>query len=215
MTMTEFLYSGPEQTDATLLLAHGAGAPMDSDWMTAMAGKIGAHGIRVARFEFGYMAARRDGSGKRPPPAPANRLIGEYVGAIADVERTGKLFIGGKSLGGRMASMIAGKQFKDGKIGGLVCLGYPFHPPGQPEKLRTDHLEKLESPTLVCQGERDPFGTRDEVSAYPLSPNIAITWLTDGDHDLKPRKASGATFDGNLDLAAKAAADFIRAKLNG
>ena len=108
-----------------------------------------------------------------------------------------------------MASMIAGKQFTEGKIAGLVCLGYPFHPPGQPEKLRTDHLEKLESPTLICQGERDPFGTRDEVSAYPLSPSIAITWLTDGDHDLKPRKASGATFDGNLHLAAKAIADFI------
>lgn len=213
--MTDFLYSGPEQAEATLLLAHGAGAPMDSDWMTAMAGKIAAQGIRVARFEFGYMAARRDGSGKRPPPTPANRLIGEYVGVITDVERTEKLFIGGKSLGGRMASMIAGKQFKDGKIAGLVCLGYPFHPPGQPDKLRTDHLERLESPTLICQGERDPFGTRDEVTAYPLSPNIAITWLTDGDHDLKPRKASGATFDGNLDLTAKVVADFIRAKLNG
>jgi predicted alpha/beta-hydrolase family hydrolase len=213
--MTDFLYSGPEKAEATLLLAHGAGAPMDSDWMTTMVDKIAAHGIRVARFEFGYMATRRDGSGNRPPPAPANRLIGEYIGAIAGVERAGGLFVGGKSMGGRVASMIAGKQFKEGKIGGLVCLGYPFHPPGQPEKLRTDHLEKLESPTLICQGERDPFGTHDEVSAYPLSPNIAVTWLTDGDHDLKPRKASGATFDGNLDIAAKAIADFIRAKLNG
>jgi predicted alpha/beta-hydrolase family hydrolase len=214
-TMTEFLYSGPEDAEATLLLAHGAGAPMDSDWMNTMAEKIAGHGIRVARFEFGYMAAGRDGSGNRPPPAPANRLIGEYVGAIADVERTGKLFIGGKSMGGRMASMIAGKQFKEGQIAGLVCLGYPFHPPGQPEKLRTDHLEGLESPTLICQGERDPFGTQGEVAAYPLSHKIAITWLKDGDHDLKPRKASGATFDGNLDLAAKAIADFIAAASHG
>ena len=213
--MTDFLYSGPENAEATLLLAHGAGAAMDSGWMTMMAEKIAGHGIRVARFEFGYMATRRDGSGNRPPPSPANRLIGEYLGAIASVERAGRLFVGGKSMGGRMASMIAGKQFAEGKIAGLVCLGYPFHPPGQPEKLRTDHLEKLESPTLVCQGERDPFGTRDEVSAYPLSPSIAITWLTDGDHDLKPRKASGATFDGNLDLAAKAIADFIGTASHG
>lgn len=213
--MTDFLYSGPEKAEATLLLAHGAGAPMDSDWMTTMAEKIAGHGIRVGRFEFAYMATRRDGSGNRPPPAPANRLIGEYVGAIANVKRAGRLFIGGKSMGGRMASMIAGKQFKEGKVAGLACLGYPFHPPGQPEKLRTDHLEKLESPTLICQGERDPFGTRDEVSAYTLSPNIAINWLTDGDHDLKPRKASGATFDGNLDVAAKAIADFIRAASHG
>ena len=213
--MTDFLYSGPEKAEPTLLLAQGAGAAMDSGWMTMMAEKIAGHGIRVARFEFGYMATRRDGSGNRPPPSPANRLIGEYIGAIASVERAGRLFVGGKSMGGRMASMIAGKQFTEGKIAGLVCLGYPFHPPGQPEKLRTDHLEKLESPTLICQGERDPFGTRDEVSAYPLSPNIAITWLTDGDHDLKPRKASGATFDGNLDLAAKAIADFIGTASHG
>ena len=205
--MTDFIYDGAATAKATLLLAHGAGAPMDSDWMNTVAAKVAGHGIRVARFEFGYMAARRIGN--RPPPSPANKLIGEYVGAIAGVERSGRLFIGGKSLGGRMASMIADKQFKDGAIAGLVCLGYPFHPPGQPEKLRTDHLEKLVCPTLICQGERDPFGTREEVVAYPLSPKIAIEWLTDGDHDLKPRKASGATFDGNLDIAAKAVADFM------
>ena len=205
--MTDFIYDGAATAKATLLLAHGAGAPMDSDWMNTVAAKVAGHGIRVARFEFGYMAARRIGN--RPPPSPANKLIGEYVGAIAGVERSGRLFIGGKSLGGRMASMIADKQLKDGAIAGLVCLGYPFHPPGQPEKLRTDHLEKLVCPRLICQGERDPFGTREEVAAYPLSPKIGVEWLTDGDHDLKPRKASGATFDGNLDIAAKAVADFM------
>lgn len=211
--MTDFIYDGAPTAKATLLLAHGAGAPMDSDWMNTVAAKIAGCGIRVARFEFGYMAARRGGN--RPPPSPANKLIGEYVGAIAGVERSGRLFIGGKSLGGRMASMIADKQFKDGAIAGLVCLGYPFHPPGQPEKLRTDHLEKLSCPTLICQGERDPFGTREEVAAYPLSSAIAIDWLTDGDHDLKPRKASGATFDGNLDIAAKVVADFVLGAANG
>lgn len=213
--MTDFIHDGPPAAKATLLLAHGAGAPMDSDWMNAIAARIAGHGIRVARFEFGYMAARRDGSGNRPPPSPANRLIGDYVGAIGGVERSGPLFIGGKSLGGRMASMIADKQFKEGGIAGLVCLGYPFHPPGQPEKLRTDHLEKLSCPTLICQGERDPFGTREEVANYPLSANIAIEWLTDGDHDLKPRKASGATFDGNLDIAAKAVANFMLGAVHG
>lgn len=211
--MTDFIYDGAPTAKATLLLAHGAGAPMDSDWMNAVATKVAGFGIRVARFEFGYMAARR--AGNRPPPSPANRLIGEYIGAIGSVGRSGPLFIGGKSLGGRMASMIADKQSKDGAIAGLVCLGYPFHPPGQPEKLRTDHLEKLSCPTLICQGERDPFGTREEVASYPLSPKIAIEWLTDGDHDLKPRKASGATFDGNLDIAAKAVAEFMLEAANG
>ncbi|MGE0280306.1 MAG: alpha/beta family hydrolase, partial [Rhizobiaceae bacterium] len=126
--MAAFLYSGPADARYTLLLAHGAGAPMDSDWMNTVAEALGARGIRVARFEFGYMAARRDG--QRPPPSPANKLIGEYLAAIGSVKATGKLFIGGKSMGGRMASMIADKLYRESKVAGLVCLGYPFHPPG-------------------------------------------------------------------------------------
>lgn len=204
--MTEFIYAGPAAAKTTLLLAHGAGAPMDSDWMNKMADAFSRHGVRSARFEFGYMAGRRNG--ERKPPARANILIGEYIRAIDTVERSGKLLIGGKSLGGRMASMIADKQFKDGRIAGLVCLGYPFHPPGQPEKLRTDHLEKLACPTLIFQGERDPFGTREEVSAYPLSRAIAIDWMADGDHDLKPRKASGKTLVEHMDAVAAAVAAF-------
>lgn len=207
--MTDFIHDGPADAKATLILAHGAGAPMDSDWMNAVAARIAAHAIRVSRFEFGYMAARRDGNGNRPPPSPANRLIGEYVGAVGVMAGSRPLFIGGKSLGGRMASMIADREYASGAIAGLVCLGYPFHPPGQPAKLRTDHLEALSCPTLICQGERDPFGTREEVTTYPLAKSIAIEWLPDGDHDLKPRKASGATFDGNLDRAAMAVANFI------
>jgi predicted alpha/beta-hydrolase family hydrolase len=194
--MTAFLYSGPADAKWTLLLAHGAGAPMDSDWMEQVAATLGERGMRVARFEFGYMAARRDG--RRPPPSPANKLIAEYFAAIAAVKTTGKLLIGGKSMGGRMASMIAEKLFRDGEIAGLVCLGYPFHPPGNPEKLRTDHLEPISAPMLICQGERDPFGTRDEVATYALSKSTEMFWLPDGDHDLKPRKASGLDLERNL-----------------
>lgn len=189
--MTTFLYDGPANASATLLLAHGAGAGMDSGSMTMFAEAFAGAGLRVARFEFAYMAARRDGSGKRPPPSPANKLIAEYLGAIATVEKTGKLVIGGKSMGGRMASMIAEKQYSQGAIAGLLCLGYPFHPPGNAEKLRTDHLTPLTVPTLICQGERDPFGTQEEVAGYPLSASTEVIWLVDGDHDLKPRKASG------------------------
>lgn len=198
--LPELLVSGPYDAKATFLFAHGAGAPMDSDWMNAMSERLAARGIRVARFEFGYMAARRQQDGGRPPPSPANKLIGEYLGAIAAVERKGRLFIGGKSMGGRMASMIAEKQFGQGTIAGLICLGYPFHPPGNPAKLRTDHLTPLTVPTLICQGTRDPFGTRDEVAAYPLSGSTDLFWLEDGDHDFKPRKP--LTLAGNLDLAA-------------
>jgi len=204
--MTDFLYTGPAKAKTTLILAHGAGGPMDSDWMNKMADVFAAHGVRTARFEFGYMAGRRTGA--RKPPSPANVLIGQYVGAINSVEKSGKLLIGGKSLGGRMASMIADKQHKDGAIAGLVCLGYPFHPPGQPEKLRTDHLENLGCPTLIFQGERDPFGTKKEVAGYKLSKAIDIRWMEDGEHDLKPRKASGKTLAGHMETIAKAVAAF-------
>ena len=88
-----------------------------------------------------------------------------------------------------------------GAVAGLLCLGYPFHPPGRPEQLRTAHLERLATPALICQGTRDPFGTREEVAGYPLSPRIEILWLEDGDHDLKPRKAASR---------ASTAADHLR-----
>jgi predicted alpha/beta-hydrolase family hydrolase len=114
-------------------------------------------------------------------------------------------------MGGRVASMVADNLFDAGRIAGLLCLGYPFHPPGSPEKLRTAHLEKIAAPTLICQGERDPFGTSDEVSGYKLSPAVTLHWLEDGDHDLKPRKESGATGKGNLDAAAEMVAGWMAA----
>lgn len=197
--MTTFLDDGPADTGTTLLLAHGAGAPMDSDWMNAVTAQLAGKGIRTLRFEFGYMAARR--SGQRKPPPRAEVLLDEYRQAVATVAPAGRLLIGGKSLGGRVASMVAGELFAAGKIAGLVCLGYPFHPPGQPEKLRTAHLAAMPCPTLICQGERDPFGTSEEVAGYRLAGTIALQWLPDGDHDLKPRKASGRTLADNLDGA--------------
>jgi len=186
---TDFLFDGPEDARFTLLLAHGAGAPMDSPSMTAAAKAIAAQNIRVARFEFAYMAARRTGDGRKPPPK-AERVMPEFIAAVDDLGPTnGPLFIGGKSMGGRVASMIADELFAARRIAGLVCLGYPFHPPEKPDQLRTAHLENLQVPALICQGTRDPFGTREDVSGYKLSPNIELLWLEDGDHDLKPRKS--------------------------
>ena len=208
--MSHFLFSGPDDAGLTLLLAHGAGAPMDSPWMNAFAERLAAKNIRTARFEFSYMAARRTGA--RKPPPRAETLIAEYRAAVEALAATGRLIIGGKSMGGRVASMLADELFPARKIAGLVCLGYPFHPPGQPEKLRTAHLEKLFTPALICQGERDPFGTKEEVAAYRLSPNIALHWLEDGDHDFRPRKASGLTLGGNLDAAAERIVEWAQAQ---
>ncbi len=194
---------------ATVLLAHGAGAAMDSPGVTAIAVRLADRGIRVARFEFGYMAARR--SGIRRPPPRAETLLDEYRTAVEAVGDTGALIIAGKSMGGRVASMAADALFAAGRIRGLVCLGYPFHPPEKPEQLRTAHLVGLVTPTLICQGTRDPFGTSDEVPGYGLSPAIRMRWFEDGDHDLRPRKAvSGFTHREHLDACADGVAEFVR-----
>ena len=184
-----FLFEGPEAADVMILFAHGAGAAMDSAAMTAASAALAGTGFRTARFEFAYMAVRRTSDARRPPPK-AELLMHEYRAAIGALKTNGaKLIIGGKSMGGRVASMIADDERAAGRVSGLFCLGYPFHPPGKPESLRTAHLETLTTPALICQGTRDIFGSKEEVSTYTLSKAIEIRWLEDGDHDLKPRKA--------------------------
>jgi len=206
---TNFLLDGPEDARVTILLAHGAGAPMDSASMNATTKVLAAAGFRVARFEFGYMAARR--TGERKPPPKAETVMPEYVAAIDDLGPTaGPLVIGGKSMGGRVASMIADSEYAARRIAGLLCLGYPFHPPGRPTQLRTKHLIGLRTPALICQGTRDEFGDRYEVGEYGLSDEIELLWLEDGDHDLKPRKAiSGFTTAQHLQTLAEAATAWV------
>lgn len=188
--MTEsFLFDGPEDAKVTLLLAHGAGAPMDSQAMNAATRAFAEAGLRVVRFEFSYMARRRS-DGHRGPTPRADTLNPEFVAAVDELGPTpGLLVIGGKSMGGRVASMVADALFDAGRIAGLLCLGYPFHPQGRPQQLRTAHLAHLKTPALICQGTRDEFGTRQEVAGYTLSHTIEMLWLEDGDHDLRPRKS--------------------------
>lgn len=209
MSKTYFLFDGPEDAPVTILLAHGAGAPMDSASMAATAKALAAVGFRVARFEFAYMAARR--YGHRKPPPRAETVNPEYVAAVEALGAKGLLIIGGKSMGGRVASMVADELHAAGKIAGLLCLGYPFHPPAKPEQLRTKHLAGLKTPTLICQGTRDEFGTREEVAGYTLSDRIEILWLEDGDHDLKPRKSiSGFSTADHLKTLAETVADWTK-----
>lgn len=200
----DFLFDGPEQAPITVMLAHGAGAAMDSPALTAIAGALAGAGLRVVRFEFDYMAGRRTGAGRRPPPR-AETLTPSYLAAVEALGATGPLVIGGKSMGGRVASMVADALFDAGRICGLLCLGYPFHPPGKPERPRTAHLADLKTPTLIVQGTRDAFGTAEDVAGYALSPAIDLLWLEDGDHDLKPRKSvSGFSAADHLETMAKA-----------
>ena len=208
-----YLTTGPEHPTARFVFAHGAGAGMDTSFMQVVARLLAERGIASLRFEFGYMAARRQGGTRKPPPK-AERLMDEYRAAVAGVPSGVPLLIGGKSMGGRVASLVADELHAQGHIAGLVCLGYPFHPPNKPDQLRTAHLQGLVCPALIVQGERDPFGPRHEVEAMRLSPAIRYHWAGDGDHDLGPRGGSGFTRKGNLAAAADAVAEFAAALVN-
>jgi len=200
------LFDGPADSPHRVALAHGAGAPMTHAFMQRAAEALAGRGIRVARFEFPYMQrARAEGRSRPPDRQPV--LEATWRSVIADLGAAG-LVIAGKSMGGRMASLVAAAPDAPPVVG-LVCLGYPFHPPGKPERTRTEHLQALTLPTLILQGERGPFGTRDEVSGYDLVDPIRLHWLSDGDHSFKPRKASGCTEDGNLAEAFGLMADFV------
>jgi len=205
----DLLTTGPADAAARFLCAHGAGAGMETAFLKAVAGLLAERGIATLRFEFSYMAARRHGGGRKPPPR-AERLVAEYRAAVDAVPPGAPLLIGGKSMGGRVASLLADELYSASRIAGLACLGYPFHPPNKPDQLRTAHLLGLACPTLIVQGDRDPFGNRAEVEGYGLSRAIRIHWADDGDHDLGPRGGSGFTRKGNLAAAADAVATFAK-----
>ena len=196
-------------TRGCLILAHGAGALMDSPFLQTMAESLAARGLAVLRFEFAYMAARRL-DGKKRPPNPQAQLLQQWREVYTQVRQVrqqvaGPLAIGGKSMGGRMASLLADELGADA----LVCLGYPFYAVGKPEKPRVAHLAELCTPTLIIQGERDALGDRQAVADYTLSETIKLCWLTAGDHDLKPLKSSGFTHQQHMQTAADAIAQFL------
>ena len=208
--MSTPLLSGPPDAKARLVLAHGAGAGMASPFVERLAAALGEVGVETMRFEFGYMAAR-DIDGARRPPSRLAVLEAEYRSLTLNISPCAnqRLYIGGKSMGGRVASRIAEDLYASNRIAGLVVIGYPFHPPRKPDVLRVEHLATLACPTLFLQGTRDPLGSKAEVATYVLSPTIQIKWLEDGDHDLKPRRASGHTQADHIAVAADEIARFM------
>ena len=206
----ELLITGPEDARHTLALAHGAGQPMDAPAMELLAAGLAQAGLRVVRFEFSYMARRRRAGGRGGGPDRQPVLEETWRAVITQVAAgmaggAGSLAIGGRSMGGRIASLVADEC----GVGALVCFAYPFHPAGRPDKLRTAHLAELRTPTLILQGERDPFGNRAEVAGYRLSPAVTVHWIADGDHGFKPRKMSGRTLEQNTAEAVAQTAAFL------
>lgn len=204
--MDDYLTFGDNSSPLTLVLAHGAGLPMNAPFMVNMAQSVALEGFQVVLFDFDYMK-RRKLEGRQFPPDRQDKLLARWHQVLADWSGC-KLVIGGKSMGGRIASIIMA-QTPDAAEG-LVCLGYPFHPPGRPENLRVAHLMDLTKPTLICQGERDPFGTRKEFDRSPFPDCVEFYWLADGEHSFRPRVSSGLTEEQNLSAAAAAVSGFLK-----
>lgn len=199
ITRAQLLFNGPKDAERTLILAHGAGAAMDSDWMNEVTQRLVDRGLQVVRFEFPYMRQRR-ATGKKRPPDRAPKLLDTWR-QVRDLFREHtNLFIGGKSMGGRIASLVADES----DVAGLICLGFPFHGAGKGLGERADHLKTIETPTLIIQGTRDPLGSQETVGDFELSPKASFLWLPDGNHGFQPRKKSGHTLEENLDDAADA-----------
>ena len=210
----ELIYNGPVN-GPLFVFAHGAGAPASADFMETIAKGLALQGIRVARFNFPYMQQRVD-NGTRRPPERAPKLIAQYQQLIASIDQP--MVIGGKSMGGRMASLVASDPTTDelsvnSKIKGIACLGFPFHPANKPESLRTEHFPLIKQAIFIAQGERDKLGTKEDVASYGLPDNIDWLWLEDGDHDLKPRVKSGFTHQAHLQKTIISMAEFIKKAL--
>lgn len=183
------IYDGPKD-GPLFLFAHGAGADAESEFMSTIAKNLADKGVRVARFNFPYMQQRLV-DGKKRPPNRAPQLVEFYSELIKIIGQP--VYIGGKSMGGRIASMVASQQDTELNqlIQGVICLGYPFHPIGKPDKLRIEHLKDIKAPLFIAQGTRDKLGSKEEIETYELYKKINFLWLEDGDHDFKPRVKSG------------------------
>lgn len=201
----KILCNEAQQPIAQFIFAHGAGAPMDHEFMQEMTAQLVKNNISVCRFNFPYMQKIVE-SGKRRPPDKADTLLAHFKQVVISQASPLPLFIGGKSMGGRMSTLV----LEECDALGAICFGYPFHPPGKPEKLRTQHLQDITKPVFILQGERDTFGNKTEIPDYPLSRMVQVQYLADGDHSLKPRKSSGFNQSQHISTAAKAAEHFIQ-----
>lgn len=200
-------------TDATLILAHGAGAPADSDFMDCLSKALAREGVKTVRFEFPYMQRAREDGRKRPPDRQPT-LLAYFREVIEQVSRAagGRIFIGGKSMGGRMASLLAAEPELAGILGGCICFGYPFHPSGKSERWRIEHFDRFHCPVLIIQGTRDPFGRKGEVLAQQAVADSGCTihWLVGGEHDFRPLAKQPETQLQLIDEAARATSGFVR-----
>lgn len=217
--MISTIENNAENPIAQIILAHGAGADMNHAFMEKVAELLNQENINVLRFNFPYMD-KRIALGKRYPPDRMPKLIDCYKSIISGFKlNKGKsdtlpLFIGGKSMGSRVAATLASDNECLSLFEGVFCLGYPFHPPKKTDKLRLEPLQNTHKPIFIVQGDRDTLGSKDEVISYKVSELCEFVFLNDGDHSLKPRVKSGFTHQQHMESAVQEIAQFIRGVIN-
>lgn len=200
---------------AIVVMAHGAGAGNRNEFMDCYCTKLAESQIKVISFNFDYMQIMYE-SGKRRPPNPNKQLLIQFNQVLSELNTNLPVFIAGKSMGGRVASQLAATSEIGLKIQGCIVLGYPFMPPGKPEKFadRTQHFIELAVPLLINQGERDTFGGVDSLSNKSHEPvlcnsKLQLKWIPSGDHSFKPLKSSGVTIEENIQTAVSNTVKFI------
>ncbi|CAJ1809149.1 hypothetical protein PEKONANI_01500 [Aeromonas jandaei] len=205
--MHEVIREGAVDAPVRILLAHGAGAGMEHAFLAELSRLLAGPDIEVVRFNFPYMS-KRALDGKRRPPDRQPVLLDHWREMVREFAHP-RLFLAGKSMGGRMAVEISDEIYCEMNAAGLLILGYPFHPPARPDRWRGEVLKQIKTPTLLLQGERDTFGSRVELADFPFSSAVSVHWLTDGDHGFKPRKSSGLCEQDNLQQAASRIRQFV------
>jgi predicted alpha/beta-hydrolase family hydrolase len=208
-----FIFQEAENPKALFIFAHGAGADMHHDFMEQVSALLVKKHINVLRFNFPYMIKRSE-DGKRYPPDRMPKLLLSYQQQLQDIKQFTSnelpLFIGGKSMGGRVAATVVGDGYSAlANVKGVICLGYPFHPQKKPEKLRLEPLQETKKPILIVQGDRDLLGNKQEISQYVISPLCQVSFLADGDHNLKPRVKSGYTHQQHIESTINQIERFI------
>jgi uncharacterized protein len=202
-------FDGPEDGDAVLVLAPGAGGGMDGAFMRRAARGLAAHGFQVCRFNFGYTEKGRRSPDKQPVLEETYR---EVVGSIRPLAGRRPLFLGGKSMGGRIAShIVAGGE----QAAGLIFLGYPLHPPGRPDRIRDEHLRAIDTPMLFVEGTRDPFCPLEtlERALGDIKASTSVVVIDDGDHSFKVTKASGRSTEAAWQEVIEAVSGWVRERI--
>jgi predicted alpha/beta-hydrolase family hydrolase len=210
--VTTYVYQGPRRgIDRAVLLAHGAGTDLDAAPLRALADALADAKIPSLRFNYPYRDA-----GRNAPDRPAVLLESTRAAVVELARRTKlpseRLVIGGRSMGGRYCSLVAGAEDDPVPVRGLLLLGYPLHAAGKPEKVRDDHFRRLTAPVLFVSGTRDSLAAKPDLqkSARKVRGKVSWCWLDTADHGFRPLKSSGRTLDDVLATAAEASVAWVQ-----